>query len=231
MPTISDTEFGEIVLRSNHNATHISLRVGPNGTLRASTPPRTPTLVVKTMIATSRPKIRKLFAEYSKTVPSYDHDQTIGKSHTLVIQTSTQATSVRTSGTKILVNINKNSSINDTLIQQDIRKAVIKALRKEATSYLPRRLAFLANEHGFSYKSVKLTHASSRWGSCSTSGTISLNISLMKLPFELLDYVLVHELCHTRQMNHSHDFWEEVRKIDPSYKIHRTNLKQFTPNI
>ncbi len=231
MPTISDAEFGDIVLRPSHNATRISLRVAPNGTLRASMPPHTPTLVVKTMIATSRPKIRKLFSQYRETVNAYNHDQSIGKSHMLVIQTNALATRVHILGTKIIVDVGKESSIDDMAIQQDIRQAIIKALRKEAKSYLPRRLAFLAAEHDFSYKTVKMTHASSRWGSCSSSGTISLNISLMQLPFELLDYVLIHELCHTRHMNHSSAFWDEVRMIDPSYSTHRNALKHYTPNI
>jgi len=92
-------------------------------------------------------------------------------------------------------------------------------------------LSFLAEEHGFSFKRTKITHASSRWGSCSSAGTISLNIGLMNLPFELIDYVIIHELCHTRHMNHSASFWREVAQFDPSYKIHRAELKKYSPHI
>ena len=231
MPVISDVEFGDITIRAHHQASRMTLRVAPNGTLRISVPYRTPTFAIKSMIALSRPKIRTLFQQYRTTVRSYNHDQPVGKSHMLVIQSTEGPTDIRVSGTKIIARIASDEHIDSPDIQRSIRERVIKALRKEAKSYLPRRLAFIAAEHGFSYTTVKMTHASSRWGSCSSSGTISLNISLMQLPFELLDYVLIHELCHTRQMNHSDAFWREVGAIDPSYKVHRRALKQHTPNI
>lgn len=231
MPIIHDSEFGEITVRANHQAKRISVRVAPNGKLRISTPTFTPALAVKSMISLSRSKIRKLVEEYRSSVTSYDHDQPIGKSHCLVIQKNSSTTEVKTTGTKIFVNLKTDEYIGDSGLQSQIRQKVISALRKEAKSYLPRRLEFLAKTHGYTYGAVKMTHAGSRWGSCSSSGTISLNISLMKLPFELLDYVLIHELCHTKQMNHSLDFWKLVKQADPHYKLHRNELRSYTPNI
>lgn len=107
--------------------------------------------------------------------------------------------------------------------------ADIDTLRKKARHYLPRRLMILAKKHGFEYKMGKLTHSSTRWGSCNSSGSINLNISLMRLPVELIDYVIIHELCHTRHMNHSKLFWEEVGKCDPKYKGHRKILRESSP--
>lgn len=231
MPIIHDSEFGEITVRANHQAKRISVRVAPNGKLRISTPTFTPALAVKSMISLSRSKIRKLVEEYRSSVTSYDYDQPIGKSHCLVIQYNSSTTEVKTTGTKIFVNLKPDEDIGDSDLQSQIRQKVISALRKEAKSYLPRRLEFLAETHGYIYGAVKMTHAGSRWGSCSSSGTISLNISLMKLPFELLDYVLIHELCHTKQMNHSLDFWRLVKQADPQYKLHRNELRSYTPNI
>lgn len=230
MPTITDSEFGEIVVRSNRLSKRISLRIAPDGRLRASTPPYTPLLAVKMLIKTSRPAIRKLLSEH-QAESMYDTDQMVGKSHSLVIQVGANKTSVSLEGTKIIVNTTKLEDVRKPEAQQQIRDVILKSLRKEAKSYLPRRLKYLAEKHGFKYKTVKLTHASSRWGSCSSSGTISMNISLMQLPFELIDYVLIHELSHTRQMNHSDKFWDEVEAIDPSYKLHRRALKKHTPNI
>ena len=231
MPTISDSEFGDITVRAHHTSSRVALRIAPNGTLRISVPYRTPILAVKGVVSMSRPKIRELFREYQKTSPRYDQDRSIGKSHSLVVLHNERVSSIETQKTNIIVHLSPDDDVNDAAIQRQIREHVIKALRKEAKSYLPRRLAFIAKEHGFSYNSIKLTHASSRWGSCSSSGTISLNISLMQLPFELLDYVLIHELSHTRHMNHSSAFWKEVTAIDPLYKNHRRMLKDHTPNV
>ena len=107
----------------------------------------------------------------------------------------------------------------------------VKKLRERAKRYLPKRLFVLAKEFGFSYDRVRLSHASTRWGSCSSSGTISLNIGLMKLPEVLIDYVLIHELAHTREMNHSVKFWEIVEGCDRDYKRHRKALKMFNPSV
>lgn len=229
MPIITDAEFGDVVVRTHASARQLSLRVAPNGSLRISMPRYTPLLAAKMMLKTERSKIRELLKQYSAD-KSYVKDQAIGKSHSLVIQ-SGASTKVSLIGTKIIATVSPNDDIADLNIQRQIREIILKTLRKEAKSYLPRRLQFIAGEHGFHYDNVKLTHSSSRWGSCSSRGTISLNIALMNLPFELLDYVLIHELCHTRQMNHSQEFWREVAQIDPNYKRHRQALKQFTPNV
>ncbi len=231
MSTIQDPEFGEIIIRRSSNSSRITLRISPDGKLRVMAPKRTPLIAVKTLIKTSRNQIRELLVDHRSTTPQYTDNRTIGKSHSLIFNQSSANFSVKTVGTKIIVDLSDDDEVGSVQIQQDIREAIIKALRKEAKSYLPRRLSYLAQMHDFKYSTTKLTHASSRWGSCSSSGTISMNISLMQLPFELLDYVLVHELCHTRHMNHSQAFWDEVESIDPKYKIHRRNLKKYSPHV
>jgi predicted metal-dependent hydrolase len=89
----------------------------------------------------------------------------------------------------------------------------------------------MAQRYGFSYQRLRFSHSGGRWGSCSSTGTISLNIALMKLSDDLIYYVLAHELSHTRQMNHSAAFWREVSQIDPRYKLHRQQLKRQSPIV
>ncbi len=230
MTIITDEEFGEIVVKKRSLAKTVSLKIAPDGRIQITMPPYAPLLAAKTLIKTSRKQIRELVSQYRKKL-SYTKNQQIGKSHNLLIQTTAKPSSVKIVGTQILAEINEAESVESAVNQQLIRSKILAALRKEAKSYLPRRLSFLAKEHGFSFARSKITHSSSRWGSCSSSGTISLNIGMMNLPFELIDYVIIHELCHTRHMNHSTKFWDEVSKFDPHYKIHRNELKKYSPYI
>ena len=89
----------------------------------------------------------------------------------------------------------------------------ISTLRKEAKEYLPQRTENLAARHGFSYNGVTVKNLKSRWGSCSATNRINLNIHLMRLPEHLSDYVILHELAHTVHKNHSKDFWQCLNKL------------------
>jgi predicted metal-dependent hydrolase len=229
MPIIQDSEFGKITVRRSAKSTHVRLRVAPDGTLRASMPMYAPLFLLKRLLKTSRLELRQLI-EQSQPNASFSDGQQIGKSHTIIVRPSPRL-SAKVKGQHILVELPATMTLNQPEVVRVIRDGVIAALRLEAKSYLPKRLAYLANQLGFSYQKVRFSHASGRWGSCSSTGTISLNIALMKLPFELIDYVLIHELAHTVQMNHSQDFWQLVQQGDPSYKLHRKLLKAEAPSI
>jgi predicted metal-dependent hydrolase len=226
---ITDEEFGSIAVRRNRKATSVRLRVAADGTLRASMPMYAPLFLVKRLVKNSRKELRKILQDHQKDV-SFTSGMQIGKSHTLLVR---PAKHLRVSRHKqqIIVQLPEDKNLDDDEIIREVRSIAQQALRLEAKSYLPKRLAFLAEKGGFSYQKVRFSHASGRWGSCSTNGTISLNIALMKLPFKLIDYVLIHELSHTIEMNHSERFWRTVAEVDPEYKIHRRDLKQESPSI
>lgn len=232
MATLHDTEFGDIILRRSARATAIRIRVAPDGRLRASLPLYTPVFLLKRLINSSRVQLRGMLSESLPDTEYYD-GMAIGKSHTLIVRNTAQGSGVSTTrhGQQIIVSLPSNESLRDPETVRAIRDIVITALRVEAKSYLPKRLSYLAQKHNFSYERVRFSHASGRWGSCSSNGTISLNIALMKLPFELIDYVIIHELSHTVQMNHSEAFWQLVSIGDPAYKLHRSALKNMTPTI
>ena len=102
---------------------------------------------------------------------------------------------------------------------------------KKAREYLPYRLEYWAKRYGYTYAKCRLTHANTRWGSCSSTRTISLNIGLMNVPEVLRDYVILHELAHLNHMDHSEAFWAEVGEHDSRYKDHRHRLKMFSPGV
>ena len=231
MPIIQDKEFGKVTIRRSQMATQVKIRVAPDGNLHASLPMYAPTFLLKSLINNSREKIRKMMSQ-SKPEYIYENGMQIGKSHTLIIQpTNLDNFSISKHGQQIIVKLPNDISISDKTVSRKIRDTIISALKLEAKSYLPRRLSFLADKYDMKYTKIKFSHASGRWGSCSSRGTISLNIALMKLPFELIDYIIIHELAHTKQMNHSQDFWQLVAIGDPNYKIHRRTLKTLNPSI
>lgn len=119
---------------------------------------------------------------------------------------------------------------------QRSRDAKKKILMKKAKEYLPYRLDYYAKLYGYKYDNFRVSHASTRWGSCTRHGkdgstTISLNIGLMQVPEVLRDYVILHELAHLNHMDHSPAFWAEVGSHDPKYKYHRNKLKMFNPGV
>ena len=112
--------------------------------------------------------------------------------------------------------------------QDIIKMGIARVMRSEATRVLPARLDTFAKQFGFSYKRVSIRSSQSRWGSCSSSGTISLSFYMMLLPDHLVDYVLLHELCHTKEMNHSASFWALMRKVtDGNSDSWRKEIKQY----
>lgn len=115
--------------------------------------------------------------------------------------------------------------------EQRARDYQKKVLMKKAKEYLPYRLEYFANLYGYSYEKCRLSHAGTRWGSCSSNRTISLNIGLMKVPEPLRDYVILHELAHLNHMDHSKAFWAEVGTHDKNYKAHEKKLKMFNPGL
>lgn len=230
MPTIHDDEFGKITIRRSNKASQVKIRVTADGTLYASLPTYAPLFLVKHLIKNSRTELRKML-DNARPNYIYRDGMQIGKSHSLSIVEGTNDFSVSRHGQKITIKTPSQKALLNKKHDRQIRDAITEALRLEAKSYLPKRLKFLASKYGFSYNNVRFSHASGRWGSCSSNGTISLNIALMKLPFELIDYIIIHELAHTREMNHGPKFWQTVGNICPDYRKRRHALKEYSPAV
>ncbi len=99
------------------------------------------------------------------------------------------------------------------------------SLAAEALNVIPGRVAYFAPKVGVSYGRITIRSQRTRWGSCSSQGNLNFNCLLMLAPAEVVDYVVVHELCHRKEMNHSSRFWNEVEKILPDYAVQRKWLK------
>ena len=101
-----------------------------------------------------------------------------------------------------------------------------KELRERAKSVLAQRTAYFARQVGVTYGRITVRDQKTRWGSCSQTGNLNFNFRLILAPLEVLDYVVVHELCHRRQMNHSAQFWQEVAQVLPDYRERKAWLTE-----
>ena len=123
------------------------------------------------------------------------------------------------------------STIDERSKLEKITFEQIKELEDQAVEYIPKRVKYYAEKENFVYNKITIKNLVSRWGSCSTKGNLNFNCLLMLMPDYVIDYIVVHELCHLREMNHSEKFWAEVEKIMPDYQRAELWLKQNGGNL
>lgn len=113
---------------------------------------------------------------------------------------------------------NKKEIQGESVESEYLTNEEIKKLADKALQHIPKRVSYYAKQIGVTYGKITIRNQKTRWGSCSSKGNLNFNCLLMLMPPEVIDYVVVHELCHRKQMNHSKAFWKEVEKILPNYK-------------
>ena len=228
---IPDTDFGQIIIRTRTTARNISMRTKADG-LHVTVPPYCLTSKILSVVEEYR---SRLLEKWEKVTPQpLDLNFRIDTPcFRLQLQQGTRPHFiVRTDGQGITIFCPPRVDFSDKAVQELLRNAIIRALKKSAQSYLPPLLDELATHYGFKYKRVKITGSKSRWGSCSAIGSINLSCYLMLLPPHLMDYVLLHELTHTKEMNHGPKFWELLNDLTEG-QAHtlRAELKQFRTNF
>jgi superfamily II DNA helicase RecQ len=111
-------------------------------------------------------------------------------------------------------------------LNSSLTKEQLRTLKKRAAAAISERVEYFAPIVGVTYGNITIRSQKTRWGSCSASGNLNFNCLILLAPPEVLDYVVVHELCHRKQMNHSPLFWAEVERVLPDYKASVRWLKQ-----
>ena len=228
MKSIHIDSIGEVKIRKNKNARSILLKITPYDGLTVTLPWYATWKNAEEVIQKKLPWIREhLHRQLEKRI--LFNEQTIFKTreHRLQIrQSDIPKTVIKTARGIINVNYPAAKDIRSPEIQQAIRTGIIKVLKKEARAFLPERTAKLADRHGFLFGKLTFRNQKTRWGSCSSGNNISLNIQLMRLPDEKIDYVILHELCHTKIRNHGRDFWQLLESVMPdARRIHREMKK------
>jgi len=211
--TIDGKELGTIIVRKNLRAKRYVLRV-VEGKIIATTPKKGTEKELITFIDSKRKQLLDMLAKSQKR-PVLNEDCHL-KTCTFELHIfRTQRINIYISLKEGILYIAcpEETDFNDERVQQKLWELFTKVLRHEAARVLPARVSMLAALHSFDYKGVSVRKSGSRWGSCSSKKQLNFSISLMFLPEYLIDYVLLHELCHTVEMNHGERFWALMNKV------------------
>lgn len=209
---IKHPEWGSIIVTRNPRARHIILRSRPDG-IHITAPAFATQGDIERAIAECVPKLMQKNAQ--RGVRVIDRNFRIENENFIfrIEEHAANLFQIKYSGNKAVLLCPANTHYNEEKTQKWLNKAIITAVTHRAKELLPARLKELAAKKGFTYNNCTVRNVHSRWGSCNTKGNISLSIYLVMLPGELMDYVLLHELCHTVEMNHSEKFWVLMDKV------------------
>ncbi len=220
---------GKVSVYKRRGVRVLRLRVGSDGAIRVTIPSWVPYAAGVRFVNSKRDWIKAQSPEPSRIL----HDTRIGKKHRVVFsyRKDRDVPKITISNDLIRVEVPFGYDETSTALQKKLLDACIEALRIEAKEYLPRRLQELAMSHNFSFKEVSVKRMKSRWGSCTSQKNISLNIFLMQLDDELIDYVLMHELLHTKIQAHGAKFWSALAEYVPDLAEIRRRMRAMEPRL
>jgi len=222
--------IGQISVVKRRNSKNLRISISPTGDVRVSIPRWTPYVTGITFARSKTDWINSQLAQNANI--ALTNGCLIGKYHTLVfvnLPSKRPLTRTRVGDSKIIVST--NLQWDDPLVQMSAIKACERALRDESKQILPKRVNLLANEHGFKYSNVKISKLSSRWGSCSSKGVITLSYFLIQLPQEMINYVILHELVHTEHLHHGKVFWNTLSQILPNARKMKKTIHAHKPRV
>jgi len=234
---ISDAELGTIEFVRSERAKHIRVRILSTG-LRVSLPQKATQEDAMCFIHSIRSKIIAKQIQAGKALQK----DTILINETSHLQTLTFGIEAKP-GLRTNINFSLKNDLlsiefpygtdcNNNKTQQYFWNGINFFLRKEAKRLLPERTRQLAEKFGFTFSTVKIQSSKSRWGSCSRAQSINFSFYLLLLPSHLIDYVILHELCHTKEMNHGLNFWRWMERVtsDKNKELREELKKYHMPN-
>jgi predicted metal-dependent hydrolase len=222
--------LGKVTVYKRRGSRSLRLSIQPDGSLRVSIPTWTPYATGVTFARSKQTWIAKQAITVAEPLRT---GKLIGKAHRLLFLRSLDSRNVSTRLRQNEVVITHPAALeyDDPSVQTAAKRAGARALRAEADQLLPLRLAALAKKHGFTYGNVSSKPLKTRWGSCDQDQNITFNIYLMQLPWHLIDYVILHELTHTRIMRHGPPFWDAMRQMLPNVDDLRKEMRGYKSTL
>ncbi len=221
-------DLGEVLVAKRRGAKYLRLSITAKGQVRVSIPYWTP---YSAGVAFAKNRADWIASHQTAHKPQVlKHGDHIGKHHRLkIISKAGKTIATRVSESEVIVSVPPQIDIEQ--VQKAVTAAAERALKKQAQKLLPIRIDQLAGKYGYDFSDLQVKRLTSRWGSCSSSKKITLNYFLMQLPWELIDYVILHELVHTKQLNHGKNFWNELCRVCPKAKTYRKLIKDHKPIV
>lgn len=219
-------EAGMITVVKRRGARSIRIGIAHNGMVRVTQPAWMP---YAQGVQFAREQ-QAWIAEHRPDATLIEHGMQIGKAHHIQFEHGDgHAVTTRITGNRARVIMPIGLLAGSSVAQTAARTVAVRVLKKEATQLLPRRLQTLAAQHGYTYERVSIKQLRARWGSCTADKHIVLNCFLMQLPWHLIDYVLLHELAHTRVMAHDQSFWSIMEHDLPQVRMLKQQIKAYKP--
>lgn len=204
---LPDKDFDRIILRTHKQARNVTMRIKPDG-LHVTVPPYSLSSKVLEVVEQYRQRLLEDWKKMGRKPIDLDFRIHTPCFRLWLEQGNLTCFSVRSTEEGVRIICPRDVDFARPEVQRLVRNAIIRAMKRSAQAYLPPLLSALSEQYRLPFKRVKITGSKGRWGSCSAAGSINLSCYLMLLPPHLMDYVLLHELAHTKEMNHGPRFWE-----------------------
>ena len=228
---IKDKYLGDIVVSVSTRARRLTFR-GKPGAIYVTVPVGTRSPEVLSAIEKLRPKLAAMKERTSRKSIDLDYRIEADYFKLSLISGKRDKFLAHSELGETQIVCPEGVNFEDDNLQEWLLKVIAEALRRNAKIILPQRLYMLSKMHNLPYKAVKMNNSQGRWGSCSATKSINLSFYLMLLPKHLIDYVLLHELCHTREMNHGDKFWQLLDKLtDNRSQALRAELKNYKTSL
>lgn len=213
---------GSILVVKRRRSRNIRLSISASGQIRVAQP-----LYLPYSAGLNLAKARQAWILKHKITPIVPaNGALIGKSYRLHIE-QTNKLQKRTSIKPGIIKLSLPTTMSPAERQAAIAAACHRALKADSEKLLSTRLSELASKYGYNYSSLSIKKMTSRWGSCNSKREINLSLFLIQLSWHLIDYVLLHELAHTKYLHHQADFWAEMTRTVPEYKMRRKEIKNY----
>lgn len=224
--TVQIKQIGTVIFSKNRRSKNIKISVKPDKSVLISFPFYCTTKEVFDFVNKNKAWIKQQQQKMESRKSKIDANSKIKTKLHLVEFILGEEYNIETNKSVVIITV---TDFNSGKSQDYIEDIITQIYRFEARKLLPPRLSELAEKHGFQFQRITIRNNKRNWGSCSSKNNISLNLQMMKLPDELIDYILLHELVHTEIKNHGSKFWEKLNNItNQKAKELSKQVKQFS---